>query len=352
MDTDRRDVSAGWYLDLVGAPAAPPPADPTALPGANDTDAIPSASPPEVHMSTQPDDTQSDDDASGDALSGWTPAELAAPVARKRNFRISVLVAFGAVLAMVAAAVLLLPRLVERTADNEAANYRTAIADVRRQLPGAQTILATVTEPSTTTDELSALVPDLLALDVQSDALLAMASEPLPDTLPGLPRGALDDLEPIRQVMRRLSGDGSGIADRISAGLDYRGLLSRFLVVPDLPTSATSREVQDLSATLAASLADTTGALADLPDDPAFADHRAAASSAAARFSDWQSEYITALRANNEAAATALVLEMMELRNDLNAELVGALATLRRDVDGAILTLDAEAAQLVDTLTD
>jgi hypothetical protein len=287
-----------------------------------------------------------------DPLDGWSPAALAKPMARRRNFRLSVFIAIAAVVAVVVAAVVLLPRLVERQASNETTNYRAALVAFRAELPGTQSVLATATEPTTGPAALSALIPDLVKLDVAADQVRTLATEPLPEALPGLPTDPLDDLEPTREAMRRIGAEGNAVSDRIKAGVDYRSLLPGILDVPELPTAATTAEIQDLGAELASTLADTTGTLRDLPDDPAFAEHRETVRAAVDRFGDWQLEYLAALRADDEAQAQALVAELADLREEIATGVVPALATLRRQVDQAILALDEDAADTLTGLTD
>lgn len=347
METRDRGVegnSAAWYLELVNSdetPEAPSPLDPRVGVPSTDDQGTASTAAQSTTRETQPD-----------ALDGWSPAALSKPMARRRNFRLSVFIAITAVVAVVVAAVVLLPRLVERQATNETTNYRSALVALRTELPGTQSVLATATEPDTGRQALTALVPDLIELDVAADEVRMLATEPLPDALPGLPTDPLDDLEPTREAMRRLGAEGTAVSGRIKAAITYRMLLPGILQVPDPPTTATTAEVQELGAGLASALADTTGVLRELPEDPAFATHREAIRAAVDRFAEWQLEYLAALRADDEAEAEALVAELAELREGITRSIVPALATLRREVDQAILALDEDAADALANLPD
>ncbi len=346
---DRSGRSGEWFLEAVGKSVEPPPPA-TVLEPATPNDATeattdgldtPQASP------AVPADSTSElvgqmwrSTGTQDPLEDWEPADLDRHVSRKRNFRWTVWIMAFVVIGAIAAAALLSPRLVERQADSEAADYTAALADLRGTLPASQQVLRSLTEPATAPTELSNLVPDLSRLQAAADTVIEAATRPLPEPLPFIPSDALDDLQPSRDAMARLGGDATEIADQLSDGVSYRSLVASFLDTGELPTTADTLEISSVQERLATALADATGVLAQLPGNEVFADHRAALTDAVETYAAWETDYIAALRNGDAEAASELIAQHEELRRSLDNALVPALAALRSQVDERILELD------------
>jgi hypothetical protein len=282
-----------------------------------------------------------------DPLEDWEPNDLDRYVSRKRNFRWTTWIILLLVVGALVAAAILSPRLVKRQADAEARDYAVALAELRATLPATQQVLREMTEPDTPTDELSNLVPDLSRLQAAADDLVAVSTRPLPDPLPLIPSDALDDLEPSRDAMARLGSDATTLAGRLADGIEYRSFVEGFLDAGELSVSVTTAEIAAVQERIAVSYAEATAVLARLPGDEVFADHRAVLSDAVENHRAWEAAYISALRDGDTAAATDLIEERALLLTSLRNTLIPALASLRGELDTAILELDRE---LVDTI--
>jgi hypothetical protein len=305
-------------------------------------------SPPEVASparwsppaATTPTSTPPPADWTGEALSGSRSQ-------RRRPRWTLVLVGIAAIAALVVAA-LWLPVLVDGRASETADQYQTALLDVRQTLPGAQSGLEAATEPSTETTDLGGVTPLVGPLKVSSGGAVAVAAEPLPEPLPLMPSGPIDDLIPSRDAVSAAGAAGLDIARRIDDTATYRTLLAEILVLPELPIEAGASQIQVLETDLA-TVESTSVAATALPTDPVFSTHHAQVDEAVLRFGDWTVEYLDALRANDTALAAELVDEAEAIHPALTRSLVPALATMRSEVDAAILTLNGDiGSALID----
>jgi hypothetical protein len=172
------------------------------------------------------------------------------------------------------------------------------------------------------------------------------AAEPLPEPLPLLPSGSIDDLIPSRDAVAVVGAEGTAIATRIDDTTNYRLLLGDILVVPELPIEADDVQIAGLSSELAAVDTESRNAAAQLPSDPVFADHKALVTDAVAGFDEWVAQYLGALTAGDAALAAELIDELEATQLDLTTSLVPALRTMRDEVDLAIvgLHIDTTAA--------
>ncbi|MDJ0960538.1 MAG: hypothetical protein QNJ88_07750 [Acidimicrobiia bacterium] len=355
---DHGGKSGQWFLEAVGkAVEAPPPA--TILEPATEESAGSDVADDVAteEAASVPADSTSElvgqmwrATGTQDPLENWEPADLDRHVSRKRNFRWTVWIMAFLVIGAVTAAALLSPQLVERQAASEASDYSAALADLRSNLPATQQVLRALTEPDTPVGELSNLVPDLSRLQAASDAVIAAATRPLPEPLPFIPSGALDDLQPSRDTMARLGADASAIADQLGDGISYRSLVAAFLDVGELPAAAETLDISSIQERLATALADATGTLAQLPGNDVFAEHRAALTDAVEIYTAWETNYIAALRAQDDAVALQLIAQHEDLLTSLDTALVPALAALRSQIDERILTLDRELVDAIEEL--
>ena len=272
----------------------------------------------------------------------WAAEPLASPKPKTRRSRWPlVLTVLVAVAALVVAA-LWLPTLVDGRASEQADEYRTVLAEVRDSLVGAQEALEGATEPSSQQAELLGVAPQLQPLAVASDAALIVAAEPLPEPLPLLPSGSIDGLVPSRDAVAAVGAEGADIVARIDDTTTYRLLLTEILVVPELPIEADGLETAALGAELAGVDATSRNAAAQLPSDPAFADHKEMVTEAVSGFDEWAAEYLDALTAGDAALAADLIAQLEATQLALTTSLVPSLRMVRSEVDEAIVVLHAD----------
>jgi hypothetical protein len=283
--------------------------------------------------------------ATDDALSDWEPDEMSRPLRSRRSFRWAAALTVLLLVAAVAAGIILLPRVGEQEADELAADYRQALVNLRNLLPATQEALADLTDASSTPDEIAGVVPATAELSAKSHDVATLGTEPLPQTLPLVPRGPLEELEPTRNAMVIHGAEGDVIALRLGHGFAYRTTIPALLATPDLPTEADTAMINELSVALAESLADTSQLVSELPEDPAFTEVKSQADAATIRFAAWQPEYLEALRSGDVDDATVLIVELDETRIALVDANAAALTLLRTDLDEQIIVLadDIEA---------
>ncbi len=306
---------------------APPSADPQDTPTLSDTwRATPKPPPP----------------------ADWAAEPLSSSETKTRRSRRPLLLAV-AVAALVVAA-LWLPALVNGRASEQSDEYRTVLVEVRDSLVGAQGGLEAATEPSSQRAELLGVAPQLEPLAVASDSALTIAAEPLPEPLPLLPSGSIDDLVPSRNAVAAVGAEGADIAARIDDTTTYRLLLTEILVVPELPIEADGIEAAALGAELAAIDANSRNAAAQLPSDPALADHKEVVIEAVSGFDEWAAEYLAALTAGDAALAADLIAQLEATQFALANSLVPSLRTVRSEVDDAIVVLHVDATNALAAL--
>ena len=284
-----------------------------------------------------------------DVLSDWEPEEVSKPLRSRRSFRWGAALAFLVLVALIVAAVVFLPRMSEQEADDLAAAYQQSLVELRNVLPNTQAALANLTDPAATPDQIAEVVPATAELSAKAHEVTTLGSAPLPDTLSLVPRAPLEELEPVRSAMVVAGAEGDLIAVRLGHGFAYRTTVPALLATPELPTEADSTTINQLSVALAESLADSSLLVSELPEDAAFADVKAQADAAVIRFAAWQSEYLEALRSGAVDTASALIVELDEIRTDLADATTQALLVIRTDLDQQIIDLaaDIEATLLV-----
>ena len=355
------DRPGGWYLDLLGLQddSANGPPEPARSQSAEmsflleaPSSSVSTPTPLEVPREGMAprDGVAQKLEPAADDLTDWAPEALAKQVASRRNFRWTVVISLSVLVVGFVLAVLFLPTLVESSARDEAADYQVALTTLRETLPEAQQALASATDPRTSTSSLFSLAAELSRLDAASREVATRAARPLPDSLPLLPRGALEDLVPTRERMTMLGDDGISIATRLAAAISYRTTLDAILMYPSLPVRADASQINGLSITLAATLANSVAVLADLPLEPTFAVHRLEAEAALERFGEWQTDYLDALRRDDTGATAALIAEVQQLRIDLFDAIFPALAATRSEIDADIIALDMAIARAISDI--
>jgi len=154
-----------------------------------------------------------------------------------------------------------------------------------------------------------------------------------------VPSGPIDELEPLKDTGAILGAASSDLSRRLGNAYVYRTSIPLLLNTGSLPIAATTSEVNEISVTLASSLATDAGIVADLPDDTAFAEVKTAASATLARAAAWQDEYLDALTSEDADTAAALVGEMTEMRISLQSLTADALVAFRAEADITIVNL-------------
>jgi hypothetical protein len=277
-----------------------------------------------------------------DGLEGWQPDDVSPRLGRRGLGRWLVAVLLVLVVAAVVAAVILLPRAVQSEADLIAADYTRSLTDLRNELPDSQIALATLTDPTSTPEDVSGSVPTIGDLNTRGNVVISLATTPLPSTPMFVPRDPLEALEPTRTTMLILGAEAEGISGRLATTFTYRSTIPALLATPELPVEADSATTDALSVSLAESLADTARLVADLPPDPTFAETRDLATLASERYAGWQLEYLDALREGDTDRAADLVVELDTAHEGIIASLDRALGVVRTEVDPRIISLADE----------
>ncbi len=283
----------------------------------------------------------------GDALSDWEPDPASSRLGRHSYGRWIAAGAVVAVLAVVGWLIYSLPNNVQQEADDLAASYRTSLTALRNELPTTQTALQVLTDPASSPEEVSAVIPAIGDINTRATVVVGQATTPLPSTLPLVPTTPLDDLEPTRSAMLIVGAEAEGISGRLATTFAYRSTVPMLFATPQLPVQADSATVDQLSVDLAESLATTARLISELPPDPTFATTRDLATAASDRYATWQLEYLDALREGDTTRATALVTELGVAKSSIERELDRALATVRSEVDPKIIDLATETEAVV-----
>jgi hypothetical protein len=367
-----------WFLEAVGA--IPPPLKPSETVAALEHDNTESDSSPaaprfddDVTSSSFDGDTATSTSAFESPISLLTAesadtrgmeaidpalsiephdATQLSPVLRtSRPFRWPVLLFVLALLALGAATVFWLPTAIKQDAAGVKTSYANASIALRQQLAPGQAALDTITDPSSTPQELSTSVPVISQLDSAAHQLTVVAAEPLPRQLPfySVPEVvALGSLQDSAQIN---AAQGSDVARQVGYTYVYRTTIPQLLETGELPTTADVQTINALSVSLASSLVEDSAALADLPT-PAFAsDLNDASHSAIERYASWQDEYLAALADGDESATRALIDELDEIRSELDSMLNDALGVARIEIDLQIVELAASLDSFLGDLT-
>ena len=354
-----RGNNADWFLELLGvepgqpSPIAPARSETSEMSFTLDdtTSSVSTPTPLELPTNARPTKTKGDlETEEPPDLGDWRPEALAHQVLSKRNFRWSIVVTVGVIVLIAVVAALWLPSTVEAEARDEAADYEAVIDALRATLADTQQTLAAATEPATSGIDLFPLSAQLTRVDAAAAEVGTRAARPLPDTLPLLSRAPLESLEPTRTTMKVLSDQGMNIVERISATISYRTTLDGILSYPSLPVRADANQIDGLSVSLAESLAQSSFVLAALSLDPAFDAHRLQVAGALDSFETWQTAYLDALRQEDQAATAALVMDAADLRSGIFSSIVPALATIRSEVDAAIIDLNQATTDAIGAI--
>ena len=354
-----------WFLEVAGVVDLPPSPtssyaaledlDPPPPVVASETAAVAARTAAVSGSLTDSDDHDEDTfvpvaEPSGDPLNNWQPDDVSHRLGRHGFGRWVAAAVVIALLAALGAAAYFLPRQVQEEANGLAADYQESLTALRNELPNSQAALQNLTDAESSPEAVSSAVPAIGDLNARATIVVGLATAPLPDTPPFVPRTPLEALEPTRTSMLIIGAEAEGISGRLATTFTYRSTVPLLFSTPDLPTQAESAEVDALSVPLAESLADTARLIADLPPDPTFAATRELATSASQRYATWQLEYLDALREGDIARATGLIAELNAARDAIQESLNVALAEVRAEVDPKIVSLAAETETAIGAI--
>ena len=275
-------------------------------------------------------------------LEDWEPEDINRKVSSARSFRWTTLIGVLTIIGLIAAGLFVLPSLAERRADSYLKSIMDPLQALRAELPDTQTSLAVATDPAADGAALAGLTTQLTTLAAKASALDAATQADPPSAPPLTSSAPIDAVEPVRQRAEPLGTAAIAIQRRIADLVEYRTLMTGFLVLPELPTTADSDTQATLRVDLAAAQAESASILADLPSDPALESHAAMARDINERFATWQVDYLEALRTGDAAAARTLIAELESSLVELDNALIAPLAQIRREVDTDLIELARE----------
>ncbi len=282
-----------------------------------------------------------------DPLADWTPTELSPKASSKRRVRWPVIVGAVIIGAVAAFALWWLPQASEQRATTHANLISDSLTGLYGDLAGLQSALAIATEPTSDTPDLGTLGLGLSSVSDSAARLLDIANRTVPSPLPLSPKDAFSDLDAFRQGLEPMAAEATSLRSEVAEIAEYRLALANVLAVDELPLTADSSIIAEMTASLAKALADSVAALNSMPTDGPFADHRTLVDAEIGDFAQWQDDYLTALRNDEPGKAGELVEQLRLSRDGLAAELVGTLATLRADIDARILELADRLARSI-----
>ncbi len=265
-----------------------------------------------------------------------------------RKARWGVLAALAAGGAVTASVLIGVPRYAESVADERAAEYRVALNELGSAIPGMALALDDLGDAELTGEQLAERLGPYGRFRAATVGLSGTARESLPEVPPLFPDNAIDELTPVRERLALVAGRSDVLSGRLTKLVGYRSSFEDAFVLPDLPLTAASSDVNDVSLALAEMLADSFEAISDLPTDPFLDEHRAAVQETLDWFRTWEIDYLEELRMGNRSAASALVNQarsrLDRLQTDLGppvAEFADwartELAGLERDVAAALI---------------
>ena len=281
----------------------------------------------------------------------WEPDDMDRKIESGRPFRWTSVVAALAVIGLIVVGLVLLPSITRSRANDHREMMSTALWGLRTELPDTQASLRTATEPDSSVTALNDLSTQLTVLAAKSSAVDEAGRAELPSAPPFTSSAPIDELAPIQQRLEPLATTAQTIQRRISNLVEYRSLISRFMVLPELPTEADPATQADLRVVLASTQAESASILGELPSDVSLSTHLELAREINDLFGSWQIEYLEALRIQDPVAAEALIADLTTRLDDLDTALITPLAQIRRQTDRDLIDL-ADAVDNVLALTN
>jgi hypothetical protein len=289
-------------------------------------------------------------DAGPEDLSSLSPQALSKTVQRRRNFRWPMVAVALLIIGLVAGALLWLPGTSTARASEVATGYQLAYAALYEDLAPAQQVLATLTDPTAEAADQGEGSAVITQLRTHAGDALVLATTPIPRPYPLAPDEPFTRLAPHRDTLSVQGTAAEAVARRLEDLLDYRVAAERLFAIDELPTRPSRTDVNALTEELAQVAGDSATALDELPEDAAYAEHKAAVREAMTRFTDWQVEYAEAMRLGRRRLAETLVAEWESISAELDALLVSALARVRTEVDSEIVELATSIDQSLTNL--
>ena len=203
------------------------------------------------------------------------------------------------------------------------AEHASAAETLDSSLRPLELRLASITAAGGWDEEvLSGLAGELGRLDGAARRGMTLAEEDLPDSpLPGA-SSVPEELAAERETLGRISTRALIMEERLAEMLSYAQPWGRAFNLPELPERAASpEELQAVSSSLNESIVGSRAILGDLPDIGDFAAHRTEATAALTQLESWQDDYVTALRAGDEAGAGAAARNLGQLTIALDRSL-------------------------------
>ncbi len=268
------------------------------------------------------------------------------PWVRKARWWVVVALLAGGALA--AAVLVGVPRYAEGVAEERAADYRAALTELDQAIPEMTAVLDDLGTVDDDAGELTERLGPYGRFRAATVALSGAARDDLPEVPPLFPDNAIEELVPVRDRVALVAGRGDLLAGRLAKLVAYRTSLDDAFVLPDLPLTVASAEVNDVSLALAEMLADSLEVVSGLPTDPFLDEHRADVQETLDWFRTWEVDYLEELRMGNRSAASALVNQARARLSRMQADLAtplldftdwarDELAGLDRDVAAALV---------------
>lgn len=264
----------------------------------------------------------------------WRPQPLARAVRSNRTYRWPVVTALVAIGVAAAVALVVASAIPQRRADDRLDAYRAELSSVETTLSASREAL----EADLTTTSIPLVA--VSRLEASASDLRTTATEPLPDTLPIIPSGAIDALEEPRAALLRLADELDTLTTDAATAAAHQRATESILNLPPLPFTVPTSLVDEVAIALTTMQSDTVAALAELPTHPAFIEYRDLVGAAVDFLADWNDRYLLALRREDTETTTELVAE-------LRARVTVAEAARNRGLEqlGATLITDLAEAQ-------
>lgn len=230
------------------------------------------------------------------------------------------------------------PRYAERIADQHRTELLDAAARVEGSVPELRRAVAAAVDPAGDRAALVGALDRLAGIPVAE--LVSVVRADLPDTPPGIPRQAIEELKPLRTELNQAAGTAEEISTRLDRIVAYRLAVLDAFAIPELPTQAADTDLIDsISIDLAATLATAVEQVVSLPAEPLLANHRAETNRVLDGLDGWRTQYLAALRSGDVGEAERLL-----------GELDSTLAALDSVLASDLLGVEAWATEHVDAL--
>jgi hypothetical protein len=268
----------------------------------------------------------------------WTPTETVEPPHRTfRWSRLSGALAIFVTLTLIAVAAYRWPISQANDLRVELSTNLATLESATEDIPAAVDL---VTDPAIDPGQLAGIALPLLGFSEAANQAYTLATADHGSSIPLVSNAPLDALADAKAGLQRAADEALVIHERLGNILDYRILIARVLIVPDLlPVEASDAEISELGVTLSDMLAETTEVLLQLPDGDLTTGHRDLVESALAAMSSHVADYLAALRTENQFAASRLAGEMRQTSGAVSDALAPTLTQVAQWFDEALTDL-------------